>query len=201
MRWRTQGCVFGMNGFREWKRMWHITNASQRNLRVELFQSFQAPVHRPVLAPLVECAMMSVLPSIRVVIASPSDGVHLEFKIPAHMSSSQDLVVAVATAEYPHLWKQHLGPHGTFSAFHLFSWIQWSEQLKENKRYVQLLVHLGNGGAVPVHVHHQPFQRRRGGFKGCQLCQSDNSNQCTSLGFVWLHVWSSVISNFGILSL
>lgn len=56
-------------------------------------------------------------------------------------------------------------------------------------------------GAVPVDVHHEPFQRRRGGFKCCQLCQSDNWNQSTSFGFVWLLVWSAVISNFGILSL
>lgn len=92
-------------------------------------------------------------------------------------------------------------PHGTFSASHLFSWILQTEQLTENNRYVQLVVHLGNEGAVPVDVHHEPFQRRRGGFKCCQLCQSGNWNQSTSLGFVWLHVWSAVILNFGILSL
>ncbi|TWW56519.1 hypothetical protein D4764_08G0005060 [Takifugu flavidus] len=48
------------------------------------------------------------------------------------------------------------------------------ERPTENNRYSRLFVHLGNAGAVPVNVHHKPFQRRRGGFKRCQLCQSDN---------------------------
>lgn len=142
---------------------------------------------------------MPVLLSIRVAIASPSDSVHLEFKI----SSSEHQPGSGGRRGHgrisPHL-KITPWPHGTFSASHLFSWILQTEQLTENNRYVQLVVHLGNGGAVRVDVHHEPFQRRRG-FKCCQLCQSDNWNQSTSLGFVWLHVWSAVISDFMILSL
>lgn len=179
-----------------------LQNASQRSLRFELFPKL--PGSSPSCSPHSPGGRHDECPSgcpsgrrwpLRQTAFTFSSRLQL-IGAPARM-----LAVAVDTVEYPRVWKQHLGLMGLFSASYLFSWILQTEQLTENNRYVQLLIHLGNGGAVPVDVHHEPFQRRRGGFKWCQLCQSDNWHQSTSLGFLWLHVWSAVISNVMIVSL
>lgn len=148
-------------------------------------QSFQARLHGAILTPLVMEARSAVHQGGDAV----SLGFYLQFKIVGLLSSPLSARErqsgsdgrrgrGQASSHRSLRRSTHLEtaprPHGTFLASHLFSWIPQSERPTENNRYLQLVVHLGNAGAVPVNVHHEPFQRRRGGFKRCQLCQSDN---------------------------
>lgn len=75
----------------------------------------------------------------------------------------------------------------------LFLVILYSVWLIEQNHYLQLFLHLGYKVVCASQRASWAIAAETRGLKCCQLCQSDDWNQATSLDNVWLNVWSAVI--------